>query len=145
MQKIGILNSNIAKVLADMGHTDQIVIGDCGLPVPEGTPKIDLALRLGEPKFIEVVREVAKYMEVQKIYVAPETETQNPAQWAALHEVFPEDKVEWAVLDSHETLKKWKKRRKPSSAPARSPPSPMSCWNRASSFKSGTIIQRGRA
>lgn len=109
MQKIGILNSNIAKVLADMGHTDQIAIGDCGLPVPEGTPKIDLALRLGEPKFIEVVREVAKYMEVQKIYVAPETETQNPAQWAALHEVFPEDKVEWAVLDSHETLKKMEK------------------------------------
>ena len=33
MQKIGILNSEIAKVLADMGHTDTIVIGDCGLPV----------------------------------------------------------------------------------------------------------------
>ena len=30
MQKIGILNSEIAKVLADMGHTDTIVIGDCG-------------------------------------------------------------------------------------------------------------------
>lgn len=106
MQKTGILNSSIAKVLADMGHTDQIVIGDCGLPVPQGTPKIDLALRLGQPKFIDVVREVAKYMIIQKIYVAPETEKENPAQWAALHEVFPEDQVEWAVLDSHEALKK---------------------------------------
>lgn len=109
MQKVGILNSNIAKVLADMGHTDQIVIGDCGLPVPTGTPKIDLALRLGEPKFIDVTAEVAKYMEVQKIYVAPETERENPAQWKALHEVFPEDKVEWVVLDSHETLKAMEK------------------------------------
>lgn len=27
MQKIGILNSDIAKVLADLGHTDTIVIG----------------------------------------------------------------------------------------------------------------------
>lgn len=106
MQKVGILNSNIAKVLADLGHTDQIVIGDCGLPVPKDTPKIDLALRLGEPKFIEVTKEVAKYMQIQKIYVAPETETQNPAQWKALHEVFPEDEVEWVILDSHETLKK---------------------------------------
>lgn len=105
MQKIGILNSSIAKVLADMGHTDQIVIGDCGLPVPQGTPKIDLALRLGQPSFIDVVREVAKYMIIQKIYVAPETEKENPAQWAALHEVFPEDEVEWAVLESHEALK----------------------------------------
>ena len=44
MQKIGILNSEIAKVLADMGHTDTIGIGDCGLPVPDGVKKIDLAL-----------------------------------------------------------------------------------------------------
>ena len=80
MQKIGILNSNIAKVLADLGHTDKICVGDCGLPVPAGTPKIDLALRLGEPKFIEVVKEMAKYMEIQKVYIAPETETENPEQ-----------------------------------------------------------------
>ena len=85
MQKIGILNSNIAKVLADLGHTDKICVGDCGLPVPSGTPKIDLALRLGEPKFIEVVKEMAKYMEIQKVYIAPETEKENPEQWKALH------------------------------------------------------------
>ena len=36
MQKGGMLNSSIAKVLADLGHTDTIVIGDCGLPVPAG-------------------------------------------------------------------------------------------------------------
>lgn len=31
MKKNGILNSHIAKVLADLGHTDTIVIADCGL------------------------------------------------------------------------------------------------------------------
>ena len=31
MQKHGILNSKIAKVLADLGHTDRIMIADCGL------------------------------------------------------------------------------------------------------------------
>ena len=61
MQKIGILNSEIAKVLADMGHTDTIVIGDCGLPVPDGVKKIDLALKLGTPRFLEVVEELVKY------------------------------------------------------------------------------------
>lgn len=45
MQKGGMLNSSIAKVLADLGHTDTIVIGDCGLPVPAGVQKIDLALK----------------------------------------------------------------------------------------------------
>ena len=67
MQKIGILNSDIAKVLADLGHTDTIVIGDCGLPVPAGVPKIDLALKPGTPSFLDVLTEVLKYMEVEKI------------------------------------------------------------------------------
>jgi len=39
MQRHGILNSHIAKVLADLGHTDTICISDCGLPVPEGVRK----------------------------------------------------------------------------------------------------------
>lgn len=105
MQKGGMLNSSIAKVLADLGHTDKVCIGDCGLPVPEGTPKIDLALRLGQPLFIEVVKEIAKNMQVEKIYIAPETKTKNPKQWEALQEIFPEDKVQWIVLESHEQLK----------------------------------------
>ena len=46
MQRHGILNSHIAKVLADLGHTDTICIADCGLPVPEGVQKIDLAWNL---------------------------------------------------------------------------------------------------
>lgn len=71
MQKIGILNSEIAKVLADMGHTDTIVIGDCGLPVPDGVKKIDLALKLGTPRFLEVVEELVKYMEIEKSTLLP--------------------------------------------------------------------------
>ena len=106
MQKTGILNSEIAKVLADMGHTDQMTIGDCGLPVPSGVKKIDLALRFGQPSFIDVVSEVAKYMKIEKIYVAPEMEKENPKQWKAMHEVFPETEVEWVVLSSHEEFKK---------------------------------------
>lgn len=41
MKKNGILNSDISKVLADLGHTDYIVIGDCGLPIPNQVKKID--------------------------------------------------------------------------------------------------------
>ena len=38
------LNSDISKLLSDLGHTDTIIIADCGLPVPDGVKKIDLAL-----------------------------------------------------------------------------------------------------
>ena len=93
MQKIGILNSDIAKVLADLGHTDTIVIGDCGLPVPAGVPKIDLALKPGTPSFLEVLTEVLKYMEV---------ESKNPATWQKMQELF-EGKEQ--ILSDHEAFK----------------------------------------
>lgn len=102
MQKIGILNSEIAKVLADMGHTDTIVIGDCGLPVPDGIKKIDLALKLGTPRFLEVVEELAKYMEIEKIHVAAEMQSKNEECWQQMHKLF--DGKEWIVTD-HEHFK----------------------------------------
>lgn len=40
MKKHGILNSHLAKILADLGHTDKIVIADAGLPVPDGVLKL---------------------------------------------------------------------------------------------------------
>ena len=102
MQKIGILNSDIAKVLADLGHTDTIVIGDCGLPVPAGVPKIDLALKPGTPSFLEVLTEVLKYMEVEKIHIASEMESKNPATWQKMQELF-EGKEQ--ILSDHEAFK----------------------------------------
>ncbi len=103
MQKVGILNSSIAKVLADLGHTDTIVIGDCGLPVPSGVPKIDLALKLGTPSFMEVVSEVAKYMEIEKVEVAAEIQEKNTGVYEALKELFPQQ--EWIIDVNHEAFK----------------------------------------
>lgn len=103
MQKVGILNSSIAKVLADLGHTDTIVIGDCGLPVPAGVPKIDLALKLGTPSFMEVVSEVAKYMEIEKVEVAAEIQEKNTGVYEALKELFLQQ--EWIIDENHEAFK----------------------------------------
>lgn len=103
MQKVGILNSSIAKVLADLGHTDTIVIGDCGLPVPAGVPKIDLALKLGIPSFMEVVSEVAKYMAIEKVEVAAEIQEKNTGVYEALKELFPQQ--EWIIDENHEAFK----------------------------------------
>ena len=36
MKKEGILNSELAKIADDLGHTDQVCIGDLGLPVQIG-------------------------------------------------------------------------------------------------------------
>jgi len=84
MKKRGILNSDIAGVLADMGHTDTICIADAGLPVPQSVMKIDLALKEGMPSFIDVVKTVLDDMQVEKIILAEEIKENNPAAFCEL-------------------------------------------------------------
>ncbi len=103
MQKGGMLNSAIAKVLADLGHTDTIVIGDCGLPVPAGVQKIDLALKPGTPSFLEVVEEVAKNMVIEKVEIASEMQEKNPVVFDAMKNLFPSE--QWIMDVDHEAFK----------------------------------------
>ena len=79
MKRHGILNSHISKVLADLGHTDMIVIADCGLPIPTGVERIDLALELGTPAFADVLRVVADDMAVEQVTLATEIKDANEA------------------------------------------------------------------
>ncbi|RAN65541.1 D-ribose pyranase [Dolosigranulum pigrum] len=77
MKKHGILNSSISKVLADLGHTDQIIIADCGLPIPDHVKKIDLALKLGSPSFSEVFEVILENMYVEQAVIANEITEHN--------------------------------------------------------------------
>ena len=60
MLKTGILNPQIANVLASTGHKDMIVVSDAGLPIPKGVERIDLAWKANEPGYIEVLEEILK-------------------------------------------------------------------------------------
>ncbi len=59
MKKIGILNGEISSVVSKMGHKDLIAIGDCGLPIPDKTKRIDIALSKDIPSFIDTLKNVS--------------------------------------------------------------------------------------
>lgn len=101
MKKHGILNSHISKVLTDLGHTDTIVIADCGLPIPDGVARIDLALELGTPSFLDVVRVVAGDMAIEQLTLATEIKEANPDVLEQLEAM----QIETAFV-SHEEFKK---------------------------------------
>lgn len=104
LKKNGILNSEISKVLADLGHTDQITIGDCGLPIPTDVKKIDLALKQGVPLFIDVLEEVLLDIEVEKIILAEEIKENNSVVLEQINALFPNGiDIEYV---SHENFKK---------------------------------------
>jgi len=104
MKRAGILNSNISRVLSYMGHTDCICIGDCGLPIPDEVERIDLALAFGEPTFMRTLEIVAGDMKVEKIVLAEEIKTQNPAVLKQVEELFAGQSVEVEFV-SHVELK----------------------------------------
>lgn len=101
MMKHGILNSDIAKVLADLGHTDQIIICDAGLPVPAGVPKIDVALALGVPSFNDVLSLLEAEMAVEKVVLAAEIKEHNPRVLAHVASLYEE--IDYV---SHEEFKR---------------------------------------
>ncbi|GAA0676353.1 MULTISPECIES: D-ribose pyranase [Clostridium] len=102
MKKNGILNSDISRVLSYMGHTDRICISDCGLPIPEETKRIDLALTFGIPSFIEVLENVALDMKIEKIYLAEEIKNNNPEVLNKIKEIITDVEVEFV---SHSEFK----------------------------------------
>ncbi|MGM9923720.1 MAG: D-ribose pyranase [Bacillus sp. (in: firmicutes)] len=109
MKKHGILNSHIAKVLADLGHTDLIVVGDAGLPVPEGVKKIDLALTPGVPSYQATVSAIVDDMVVEAIIVAEEMKAKNERVHVFMQNRFPDTSMTYV---SHETFKDLTKKAK---------------------------------
>lgn len=101
MKKNGLLNSEISKVLSEMGHTDTIVIADCGLPIPKEVKRIDLALKLGTPSFLEVLETLVADMEIEKVTLAHEIKEFN----SELEDVL-ENKFTDKEYVSHEEFKK---------------------------------------
>ncbi|PIC68074.1 D-ribose pyranase [Sporosarcina sp. P21c] len=78
MKKHGMINREIAAMLAKMGHTDQLTIADCGLPIPEGVPCIDLSYAVGKPGFTEILLELMKDFQAEKVYIASQIKAENP-------------------------------------------------------------------
>jgi len=102
MKKIGILNSDISEVISKMGHTDTIAIGDCGLPIPEGTRRIDLALIKDVPGFVQTLKAVLIELQIEEVFIAKETAEKNKNTYNKILELVGEVKIN---LISHEQLK----------------------------------------
>ena len=78
MKKGNLINHPISSLIASLGHTDEIVIADAGLPIPKETQRIDLALTSGIPSFEDTLRAILEEMCVEKAYVSNEIVEYSP-------------------------------------------------------------------
>lgn len=72
MKRHGILNAELNAALSRLGHGDQILLADCGMPAPRGVHVVDLALVLGIPRFGDVLAALVGDMVFEGATVAEE-------------------------------------------------------------------------
>ena len=96
MKKHGILNSQLSRIIATLGHTDRLVVCDCGLPIPRHAEVVDLALVKNVPRFLDTVRVILDEMHVERAVIASEADTASPELCRELLEMLrgiPVDRV----------------------------------------------------
>ena len=103
MRKTKLINSEVSYTISKMGHTDSLTIGDCGLPIPDGVNRIDLALKYGVPSFLETLDTVLEELCVEEIVIAEEIVEKNTNIYNEILKRFENIKV---TMVSHEDFKK---------------------------------------
>jgi len=72
LKRSPLLHAELSHVIASLGHGDMLVLGDAGLPIPDGPRRIDLAVARGVPLLDDVLNAVLSEMQVEGIVVADE-------------------------------------------------------------------------
>lgn len=91
MKKTKLINSEVSYLVADLGHKDSLVIGDAGLPVPEGVRKIDLAVSKGVPDFLSVFSAILSEQRVEAAVMAAEIKEKSPRLHERILEILAEE------------------------------------------------------
>jgi len=89
MKRTPLLHAELSEVVARLGHGDLLVIGDAGLPIPEGPRRIDLAVARDVPRLHEVLAAVLSEMQVESAVVAGELALRNPQVDARIRQLLP--------------------------------------------------------
>ncbi len=102
MKKSHLLNQPLSSVIAGLGHLDELVIADAGLPIPPTTQRIDLAVTQNIPRFQDTLRVVLTELQVEKVIVAQEMLIKSPQVHQAILALLENVPIETIP---HETFK----------------------------------------
>ncbi|WP_305983736.1 D-ribose pyranase [Roseibium sp. MMSF_3544] len=72
MKRTALLNRHLSELIASLGHMDEIIVADAGLPVPQGVRVIDLAVSEGVPGFQDVLRALRSELVIESAIWAEE-------------------------------------------------------------------------
>jgi D-ribose pyranase len=102
VKKIGTLNRELSAIIASLGHGDMLVIADAGLPIPPETVRLDLALTVNIPGFMDTLKVVLSEMQVEGAIVATEMSLRSPGIYQSVCETLEGTPI---IQVSHEDFK----------------------------------------
>ena len=94
MKTKGILNPQLAELVAEMGHGDILLIADRGIPFPQHdqTVCIDLSIKEGMPTVKDIMEVVLSELEIESVIIAEETKEVSPQVYQEFKEIL--DKID---------------------------------------------------
>jgi len=94
MKKSGVLNAELSRIIASMGHTDKLVICDSGLPIPANSQVVDLALTKNIPRFLDALKVILIELKVQEAIVTNELVKGNSKYYEEIISLLNDVKIE---------------------------------------------------
>jgi D-ribose pyranase len=94
MKKGGILNPAICSLLAELGHTDELLIVDAAYPLPTEGHVIDLTLTPGIPRLLDVLRAVADELVIESVTVPTEIKDYSARLYQEIVKIIGETDVD---------------------------------------------------
>ena len=89
MKKQPLLNAEISRSIASLGHGDLLVLADAGHAIPRDADRIDIALRPGVPSMLQVLETVLTELRVEAYVVCEGIVAQNRELDEAYQEARP--------------------------------------------------------
>ncbi len=99
MKKTGVINKEIAEVIASMGHGDMLVVSDAGLAIPNNIRRIDVSIRPGSPEVLDLVRVIQEELQVESILVPEQMNQYCLHILDELKKIFPDLKIQEVATD----------------------------------------------
>ncbi len=79
MKRTALLNRHLSELVASLGHMDEIIVADAGLPVPQRVRVIDLAVSEGVPGFLDVLKALRTELVIESAIWAEEASAEMSA------------------------------------------------------------------
>ncbi|MGA2010095.1 MAG: D-ribose pyranase [Solirubrobacteraceae bacterium] len=98
-----ILHPQLARAVAELGHTDVAMVVDAGFPIPRTVERIDLGLWPGIPTVVAVLEVLRRELHVEQVRFAPEVATHNPRFYDELQRIYTGSGALFATV-THERL-----------------------------------------